>query len=293
MTIAFLFCSNYFDKSKPDEDYKTEYECAIKSGKKVFLFNLEDFLERQKIYLPTTIIPITLIYRGWMLTCDQYHMLYNSLKNIGYCMINSPLQYRQCHHLPYWYETLKGNTPKSVWTKKAPTKDEIIELLKYFNETPLIVKDYVKSRKHEWDKACFVPNAKDTTKAMDVINNFILGQGDGLVGGIVLREFLSLKIIGNHEKSNMPIAKEVRVFCFKNKPFAYIEYWSGSETYNISEYENLIKKTNCLNSNFYTVDLAQKTNGQWVIIEVGDAQVSGLQDYNPILFYDNLKLIES
>ena len=63
-----------------------------------------------------------------------------------------------------------------------------------------VVKDYVKSRKHEWYDACFIPDIKKEENAEKVIKNFIDRQGYDLIGGIVLREFVSLKSIGFHEK---------------------------------------------------------------------------------------------
>ena len=36
--IAFLFCSNYFDKNQPDEDYQEEYNCVKKWEKKFYYF---------------------------------------------------------------------------------------------------------------------------------------------------------------------------------------------------------------------------------------------------------------
>lgn len=41
---------------------------------------------------------------------------------------------------------------------------------------------------------------------------------------------------------------------------------------------------------FFTVDIAKKSNGEWIIMELGDGQVSGLQEYNIKDFY--IKLIK-
>ena len=57
---------------------------------------------------------------------------------------------------------------------------------------PYIVKDYVKSRKHEWYDACFIKNISDIANTTRVIRNFVERQGDSLVGGIVLRKFMGL-----------------------------------------------------------------------------------------------------
>lgn len=290
--IAFLFCSDFFDNTQPDSDYADEYFYVKKQGIPTYLFSMESFIESNKLKIIPTNKPITLIYRGWMVTYEQYDALYRIMLDKGFILINTPDQYRQCHHFPSWYCLLEKNTANSMWTEGIPSEPEVIKLLKSFDHKPLVVKDYIKSRKHEWEEACFIPNAADINHAMQVVNTFITRQEDNLIGGIVLREYLSLKMLGNHEKSHMPIAKEVRIFCIQHKPFAYIQYWSGDECLTISEYQDLISICHNLNSNFYTIDLAQQENGEWIIIEVGDGQVSGLQEYSVTLFYNELfKLI--
>jgi hypothetical protein len=37
----------------------------------------------------------------------------------------------------------------------------VMELLRPFGDAPLVLKDYVKSQKHAWDEACFIPSASD------------------------------------------------------------------------------------------------------------------------------------
>ena len=77
-------------------------------------------------------------------------------------------------------------TAKSAWTEDF-SEESLKELLSKF-EGAVIVKDYVKSRKHEWYEACFIEDVKDTENALKVINNFIERQDDLLTGGIVLRD---------------------------------------------------------------------------------------------------------
>ncbi|MBL3657241.1 ATP-grasp domain-containing protein [Fulvivirga sediminis] len=45
-----------------------------------------------------------------------------------------------------------------------------------------------------------------------------------------------------------------------------------------------------IKSNFFTMDVAKKTNGDWIIMELGDGQVAGLPDNaDKEEFYHNLK----
>lgn len=86
----------------------------------------------------------------------------------------------------------------------------------------------------------------------------------------------------------MPIAKEVRIFCIYHESFATIEYWTGEGEELTSEYEDLIMRCKHLNSNFYAIDLAQKADNSWIVMEVGDGQVSGLQEYDSTKFLQSI-----
>src|SRR5690606_41854731 len=68
--------------------------------------------------------------------------------------------------LPYttlfrsWHDTFAGLTPPSVWRPLRPGQDpgdlsELAELVRPLRGGPGVVKDYVKSCKHEWEEACF------------------------------------------------------------------------------------------------------------------------------------------
>jgi hypothetical protein len=41
-------------------------------------------------------------------------------------------------------------------------------------------------------------------------------------------------------------------------------------------------------SRFFTMDVAQRADGSWMIVELGDAQVSGLQTADATKFYQAL-----
>nr|WP_237691075.1 ATP-grasp domain-containing protein [Paenibacillus caui] len=84
--------------------------------------------------------------------------------------------------------------------------------MRIFKNKPVIVKDYVKSRKHEWEEACYIPDASDKQRVEMVLRNFIDRQGSELNGGIEIREFVSLEHLTKHPKSGMPLSNEYRLF---------------------------------------------------------------------------------
>ncbi|SHK35885.1 protein of unknown function [Clostridium cavendishii DSM 21758] len=289
---TFLFCSDPLNKNKPDMDYIDEYEEAKSNGINVLLFSYEDLTEFGKVNVSLNPQINRVIYRGWMLKPKEYECLYNNLEDKNYYLINTPDEYVNTHYLPNWYQHFEVLTPKTIWSENVPNKEEIINMLKDFNEEPIIVKDYVKSRKHEWYESCYIENPKETEKALKVVNNFIKGQGEYLNQGVVLRKFIELESIGFHGKSGMPISNELRLFIFNYKVVCVVGYWNGK---NINEYpefvDDIIEKIKNIKSNFFTVDIAKKSNGEWIVMELGDGQVSGLQEYDVKTFY--LSLIKS
>lgn len=288
-----LFCCDYFTHSQPDSEYAVEYAAATALGLETYLFDFDAFVAGGEPRLRPSYPSKPLIYRGWMLTVEQYARLHAALLQQGVTLVTSPEEYENAHHLPTWYHLVEPYTARSVWSRGIPDDYEKQRLLKNFDHQPLIVKDYVKSRKHEWNQACFIPDSSDLPNAERIIDTFIERQGSDLAGGVVLRQYVPLTMIGHHPVSGMPLSKEVRVFCFRHHVAAHIAYWSGDPEQDIEGYAHLIDAAQCVNSPFFTIDLAQKKDGDWMIIEIGDGGVSGLQGMDPNAFYTNLAMFLS
>ena len=285
--LHFLFCSHPLYLKRVDEDYAEEYQAAgLKYARA--LFSYED-LQDGKLSLYGEKIAGLTIYRGWMMKPELYRVFYELLEEQGIILINSPEEYEHYHVLPNWYKEFENDTAQSWWT----ASDSIKEATRLADglEGPYIVKDYVKSRKHEWYDACFIANAADQHNTEKIITNFIIRQGDDLAGGVVLRQFIPLKPIGFHEVSGMPMAEEYRVFVFAGKILAIDDYWTSTHQVHLTEeeYQWIEKLAQTLKSNFVAMDLARKADGNLMIMELGDGQVSGLQQIEAAGFYQALE----
>ena len=208
------------------------------------------------------------------------------LEEKGIVLINTPDEYRTYHLLPEWYSDFEEETAKSVWEEQG-SLENALEMAKAL-EGAYIVKDYVKSRKHEWYDACYIKNIADKNNTSKVIGNFIERQGVSLVGGIVLRKFEHLMQIGFHEKSGMPLSEEYWVFIYAGRILNIQYYWTEKADVKITDEEKhwLEEIAHKVKSNFVTVDIARKANGSLVILEFGDGQVSGLQQMDAMDFYE-------
>lgn len=293
--MKILFCSDPLNHTAVDAAYKEEFEVAKAAGFQTERVNIEALMEgetRSAIQKVTGEQTETLaFYRGWMLKPEQYQHLYEELRYKNIRLINSPEQYVWCHHLPNNYETIESLTARSLWTQAVRDQEVISELLKQFGKQPIIVKDYVKSRKHEWHEACYIPDASDETLARNVIDRFVNLQANELAGGIVLREYIRFEFLAAHPISGMPLTNERRLFFLNRSLIANLDYW-GELAYEREDapLEPFLELAGRINSSFFTMDIAKTVTGEWMVVEVGDAQVSGLPERtNVSAFYEAIR----
>ncbi len=280
--MRIIYCDSVFDNKIIEPDYEEEKKSAINVG---FDFSLISFEELVDENIATSLRFVKEaaskeygLYRGWMLTPNQYQNLYIGLLKKNIELINSPTEYKHCHYLPESYSKIESKTPKSNWTKEL-TNDSIIKLTREFEDSPIIVKDFVKSEKHNWEDACFIPNASNSDKVKSVVNKFIELRGDFLNEGLVFRQFEELEFLTEHSKSGMPLTKEFRVFFANKKIVKVLDYWDEGEYGDTKpELDDFIEIAQRIESNFFTMDVAKRKNGEWIIMELGDGQVAGLPD---------------
>lgn len=224
----------------------------------------------------------TLIYRGWMIPVDLYQRLHAALEARGYSPLTSASSYKLCHHLPEWYSLLAGQTPESVWLHGLPpfTAQAIEQLLERLGSGAAIVKDFVKSEKHAWKEACFIPDVRDFAPATAIIHEFINRRGTDFEGGLVLRRFVPLACVSAvaPRLHDLPSSEEWRIFWLRGKPVFLIPGFESGQTGTPPKLELFQSLAAKIQSPFFTMDIARAADGSWVIIELGDAQVAGLPD---------------
>ena len=149
----------------------------------------------------------------------------------------------------------------------------------------------MKSCKHYWDEACFIGQF-DLEAVSRVTERFLELRGEFLEGGLVYREFLSLKPIGVHPQSSLPLTLEYRVFVLGGQILKVGNYWPEGDYQDHERppedwLQTVIGK---IQSPFFSLDVALDTDERWWVIEVGDGQVSGLnsalsaEEFYPALF---------
>jgi hypothetical protein len=296
--MRLVFCSDPFDIKRPDAVYGDEVAAAKTLGIETALIHFEalvheDDPERAVQRVPPASNPETGFYRGWMLTPGKYRQLYEALASRGVRLINDPVAYIHCHYLPESYSLIEAHTPPTVWMKTGPevSIDAVMKLLQPFGSRPVIVKDFVKSRKHEWNEACYIPSAADRPAVERVVRRFLELQGEDLNEGLVFREFVEFEPLSLHSRSGMPLTREFRLFFLDGKLMSQMEYWEeGDYSGDVPPVEQFLDVGKAVKSRFFTMDVAKRVDGDWMIVELGDAQVAGLPETADVLdFYTKLR----
>ena len=281
--MRLLFCADPLHPRRADDTYSSEYEAARSAGANVSLLNFEALIYEHDptaaiIQIPAADAETLGIYRGWMLTVDHYAQLFGALQERHISLINTPEQYAHCHLLPLSYAEIEPYTPKTIWVPVAEfALADLAAYLLPFGDSPIIVKDYAKSRKHEWAQACFMPSAADTRAAAQVVQTFLSRQGSDFTGGLVFREFEEFESLTMHPQSGMPLTREFRLVFLDGELLLSSRYWdSGEYTGETPPREMFTQIALTIPSRFFTMDVAKTKTGDWRIIELGDAQVAEL-----------------
>ena len=100
--------------------------------------------------------------------------------------------------------------------------------------------------------------------------------------GLVFREFVEFEPIGTHPKSGLPLTNEHRLFFLDGRPIFQTDYWEDADYSAANAHpvplDRLTQVAKGVKSRFFTMDVARTVGGDWLIVELGDGQVSGLPD---------------
>ena len=154
---------------------------------------------------------------------------------------------------------------------------------------PFVVKGRTNSRKHQWNKKMFATSKQGAlTLARELSDDpLIAGQG------IIFREYIPL-VTYEVGLNDLPFTNEWRIFYLGTKRLSHGYYWSLAENKDREiapeglAFADTVAKIAAEHANFFVLDVAEKQEGGWTLIEVNDGQMSGLSENKPEVLYRNL-----
>jgi hypothetical protein len=277
--VKILFPNHPLKSRLPDPDYESEFEAAGNAGFEREVYSLEDLrggdvgaaLQRCDA---ASVEGQQILHRGWMMGDSLYRELFDGLRSKGYQPFTNPDQYAQAHYLPYAYDLIEGRTPESKWVEGRDAC-RAWQIYEEMGKPAAIVKDYVKSAKHRWNEACFIPEGATREKFSEIIDAFLQARGNLFEKGIVLRKFHRFVKL-QEDLRGQPVHEEYRLFMWNGRLLAATPAVRGDGPFeNLAEWESIAQR---FQSRFISMDIARHEDGGWMIVEVGDGGVSGLPD---------------
>ena len=267
--MKILFPRHELDKKKVDDQYMEEHHAAKLQMHDCYTFDYDAFAMSGDGFIsniPDVEDESPLILRCNMLSVPQYEEIYDVLKNKGYVLINTPEQYKNCHHFPESYDYTKKYTSKSIFIKKWD--DSILQdISDFFEGKDFILKDFVKSEKQN-PELFIMSGGISGEDLLDKVERFVEARGKDFNEGLVFKEFVNLKKYGNN-------SNEWRLFFYEKRLISCSQNSNVKTTECSPPYTKIAENVaSQIDSNFFTIDIAEKEDGRWTIIETGDGQVS-------------------
>ncbi len=252
--VHFLYPAFPFQLGTVDDTFMLEAEAMRNAGFSYSTLSIED-LETGDFKVRSPIPEDTIVvYRGWMLEAERYARLVVGIQSVGAQAHTDLETYLSCHHLPNWYAKIADLTPE---TKVFAVDTDLETELRGLDWDAYFIKDFVKSLKTSIGSVI--------TKPEDV--NVVLGEMQkfrGVIeGGLVVRRL-----------EPIDAASERRYFVIHHQVFA-----------PDGEIPQIVRVcAERIQSQFFSVDVATRDDGELRVIEVGDGQVSDLVGWSPEVF---------
>lgn len=144
----------------------------------------------------------------------------------------------------------------------------------------------MKSAKHRWHEACYIPANTDRGRFAEIFSAFLQARGSLWEKGVVFRRFHRLVELG-HDLRGQPVNEEYRMFFWCGELLAAAPaIREPGPLSSLDRWQSLARR---FSSRFLSLDVARAVDRDWLVIEVGDGGVSGLPaSIDPHEFYRSL-----
>lgn len=251
--MRFIFPSDVIDPKRPDDAFEEQIKAFKNAGFPISIISIEYLQMGERRIYPPLEPNETVVYRGWMMNESEYQSFYDAVRSEGASPLTDVNTYLACHHLPNWYSLVEDLTPKTITF--PPNADLKLEL-EALDWDAYFIKDYVKSLKTNSGSLL-----RSTEGVEQLVADMIKFRGE-IEGGFCVRKV----------EDFIPDS-ELRYFVIRGKPYA-----NNPEAIIPRVVADAVER---IQSAFYTIDVARRSDGLDRIVEIGDGQVSDVVGWSP------------
>lgn len=233
-------------------------------------------------------VPPNSLVVGRYSVLPYFHELQADLAGTGSVLINSYEQHRYIANFDYLDDVQDATFATWFRLEDVPLS---------MRDKAFVVKGRTNSRKTEWSRKMFAP---DFQQAVCIGAELLT---DGLIGpqGLVIRQYVPLETFET-AISGLPLTNEWRIFYYRGQRLAHGYYWSQLEDWRAVEratpeflreglpFADSLALRLAEKAPFVVLDVAKTASGRWVLVELNDGCMAGLNDTVPSrVLYENLR----
>ena len=279
---------NYYSASA--NDIKIATETAKLMGFQVYYipsdFSICETAENALAHIPIQPQETLGLCIGYIPTPERYEAIYYAALHKGIKLLNTPKQHLTVQEFDRGYPKLLNLTPESIIITHKSECQTITERLEF----PVFVKGVVQSKKTKGWKACIAESLAE----LETLTQELLTQKSVARGRVVVRKLVKLRH-SRYAENGFPLGREYRVFIYCEKVLGWGYYWQGedplkklSPSEEKQVLEIAIAAAKSLNVPYISVDVGQLENGEWIVIETGDPQFSGVSQIPLLQLYKEM-----
>lgn len=225
----------------------------------------------------------TWLYRGYMLREDEYGALYEALEERGEPLVVDPEAYAEASFAPNYLPSLGSLTAPAGYTEGQDIV-EAWEVGRSLGPSPWIVKDYVKSAKEEWHRACFVPEKATFEDFSAICERLVELRGEAFETGFVVKKYLELATLPGFTSERRRVTDEHRLIFWQGELVAHAPYFDVDST--LDDPSSFATLGDRIASPFFTADVARLAAGGYTVVEINDGGCSTFPELlDPRAFY--------
>jgi hypothetical protein len=267
--LSVLFCRPRGERSM-DDRFDIESLACESLGIESYALCMDDLVDGDVEYalgnLPRP-AERAWLYRGWMLTEDEYGTLFAAIADRGETMIVDPESFAVATYLPEYYPYIRAHTAAAVWTESDDLR-EAWTAAQSLGPPPWIIKDHVKSAKEAWAAACFVGANATYADFAVVAENLREIRGDRFERGFVIKQCQQLAPLRERSSDGQALFDEHRLVYWHGKLIAHApQHDVAAELLNSAHFATIARS---IPSPFFVMDIAKLVDGTYTIIEIND-----------------------
>lgn len=225
-------------------------------------------------YVPVQLEETLGVWVGYIPTAEWYAAIYVEALAKGIRLLNTPEEHLDAQEFDRAYARLQDLTPSSVIITCLEECAQAVAQL----GLPVFVKGAIQSRKARGWKACVA----ETPEELERLCAQLLELDTRSRGRVVVRQLVKLR---HHRVSaqGFPFGREYRVFLYHQEILGFGYYWEGDDPLkSLLPHEQTVVLAMAkeaalrVGSPFLAVDIGQTDANDWIVIETGDAQFSGV-----------------